>query len=341
MVNKIDARLRVLCLCIFFLVLEGRDVDDRAPLAPAHRPHRNSALPLAARRHHPYYYPPNNRVAAVATGYDRENSIYIDSGDEDGDDDDIVMLPGSSLTNGVAQAVPPPKPERSGNGYEIIDSDDEIEMLPGPPGPSSRPVAAPVPVPAPALAPPPAPQNGAHPILADADAPVAPEGMLVSAPIREVKLSPEQTFILARVRKGDSIFFTGSAGTGKSVLLREIIRACRSNPGPTPLVAVTASTGIAAVNVGGCTLHSWAGIGLGKEDKDSLVAKIIGVNPKAYKAEQAKRRELNEKLARGERLTGEEMEFLQSDPTATRKSPALERWRKVKTLIIDESECIL
>ncbi|KAH9919136.1 uncharacterized protein B0H18DRAFT_882181, partial [Fomitopsis serialis] len=31
-------------------------------------------------------------------------------------------------------------------------------------------------------------------------------------------------------------------------------------------VGVTAATGIASINIGGCTLHSWAGIGLGKGD---------------------------------------------------------------------------
>ena len=45
-------------------------------------------------------------------------------------------------------------------------------------------------------------------------------------------------------------------GTGKSVLLRAIIQALG---GPSPTVAVTASTGIAAVNIGGQTLHSFAG----------------------------------------------------------------------------------
>ncbi len=37
---------------------------------------------------------------------------------------------------------------------------------------------------------------------------------------------------------------------------------------------VTASTGIAAVNIDGSTLHSFAGIGLGQEDVGILLRKV-------------------------------------------------------------------
>lgn len=39
-------------------------------------------------------------------------------------------------------------------------------------------------------------------------------------------------------------------------------------------VAVTAPTGIAACNVGGVTIHSFGGIGLGNESAAHLVSKI-------------------------------------------------------------------
>ncbi|TRM65513.1 PIF1-like helicase-domain-containing protein [Schizophyllum amplum] len=85
-----------------------------------------------------------------------------------------------------------------------------------------------------------------------------------------VFLSGEQTQILKLVEEGNSIFYTGSAGTGKSVLLREIIKALkRKYSKVTDAVAITASTGIAACNIGGVTIHSFGGIGLGSE---SLVA---------------------------------------------------------------------
>ncbi|TBU64714.1 hypothetical protein BD310DRAFT_943719 [Dichomitus squalens] len=167
----------------------------------------------------------------------------------------------------------------------------------------------------------------------------APAGMLVAGPVHEVvELSPEQRYVLAKVQRGESVFFTGSAGTGKSVLLREIIRAKGGRPGK--YLGITASTGIASVNIGGCTLHSWAGIGLGKEDKDALVGKIYGIAKKAWKEDQNRRRELAVKESKGIPLTAEEIMFLRTSPEETRKSKIIDRWRNVRTLIIDESACL-
>ena len=68
------------------------------------------------------------------------------------------------------------------------------------------------------------------------------------------ELSEEQKRVYdMAVRDQKSLFFTGSAGTGKSVLLRAIIEKLKSVHGSR--VAVTASTGIAACNINGCTLH--------------------------------------------------------------------------------------
>ncbi|QBJ22506.1 AAA family ATPase [Kocuria marina subsp. indica] len=54
---------------------------------------------------------------------------------------------------------------------------------------------------------------------------------------------------LQRLHHGESVFLTGKAGTGKSTLIREFMAHTRRN------VVVVAPTGIAALNVGGYTIH--------------------------------------------------------------------------------------
>ncbi|KAF4123143.1 ATP-dependent DNA helicase PIF1 [Geosmithia morbida] len=97
-----------------------------------------------------------------------------------------------------------------------------------------------------------------------------------------ISLSPEQNMVRDLVvNQQKSVFFTGPAGTGKSVLMKAIIRDLKEKHARAPeRVAVTASTGLAACNIGGITLHSFAGIGLGKEPPNILVKKIRR-NPKA------------------------------------------------------------
>lgn len=95
-------------------------------------------------------------------------------------------------------------------------------------------------------------------------------------PYSPISLNDEQNKILNLVvDKKKSVFFTGSAGTGKSVLMRSIIEKLKKKHARDPeRLCVTASTGLAACNIGGQTLHSFAGIGLGKEDVPTLVKKI-------------------------------------------------------------------
>ncbi|GAA5948379.1 hypothetical protein JCM10213_004405, partial [Rhodosporidiobolus nylandii] len=93
---------------------------------------------------------------------------------------------------------------------------------------------------------------------------------------QKVILSPEQQMVLKLVVEDEkNVFFTGSAGTGKSVLLREIISSLkRKYRGSSDAVAVTASTGMAACNIGGTTIHSFAGIGIGTGTAEQLIASI-------------------------------------------------------------------
>lgn len=91
-----------------------------------------------------------------------------------------------------------------------------------------------------------------------------------------ISLSDEQRHVLDLVvEQKQSVFFTGPAGTGKSVLMRAIINDLKKKYSSDPeRVAVTASTGLAACNIGGITLHSFSGIGLGKEEAPVLIKKI-------------------------------------------------------------------
>lgn len=71
-------------------------------------------------------------------------------------------------------------------------------------------------------------------------------------------------------------------------------------------MAVTASTGIASVNIGGVTIHSWSGIGLGKDDVNKIFWKHKGFDKKQHGSGGG--------------------------------SQVLTRWRRAKTLVVDESQ---
>lgn len=84
------------------------------------------------------------------------------------------------------------------------------------------------------------------------------------------QLSTEQQEVVKSFANGDNIFVTGGAGCGKSFLLN-FLKNEYANKG----LAVTASTGIAAVNIGGSTIHSWSGIGLGNLPADKIIENLF------------------------------------------------------------------
>nr|XP_029710981.1 ATP-dependent DNA helicase PIF1 [Aedes albopictus] len=91
----------------------------------------------------------------------------------------------------------------------------------------------------------------------------APKKLYVPSPLTSTiepeVLNEQQRMILDACKAGRSVFFTGSAGTGKSFLLRKIISTL-----PPDGTVATASTGVAACLIGGTTLHAFAGIGSGE-----------------------------------------------------------------------------
>ena len=74
------------------------------------------------------------------------------------------------------------------------------------------------------------------------------------------KLSEKQEEAVDKAAQGDNVFLTGAAGTGKSMTLRHIVQLLVELHGESK-VLVTASTGVAARNSGGVTLHSALRVG--------------------------------------------------------------------------------
>ncbi len=87
-------------------------------------------------------------------------------------------------------------------------------------------------------------------------------------------LTSEQRRAYRLVDEGKSIFLTGPGGTGKSFLLKTMMEHLSERKGK--YVAVTAMTGCAALLLGrhAKTLHSWSGIGLGREPAPVLAVNI-------------------------------------------------------------------
>ncbi len=72
-----------------------------------------------------------------------------------------------------------------------------------------------------------------------------------------LELSSEQAHALEILESGENVFLTGGAGSGKSYLVRHFMQDL--NPKQFPILA---STGAAAVLLGGRTFHSFFGLGI-------------------------------------------------------------------------------
>lgn len=83
--------------------------------------------------------------------------------------------------------------------------------------------------------------------------------------------NPEQQYTLSLIEQGKNIFINSPAGTGKSALIKNYWQQNFKKK----VLGLTSTTGISALNIGGSTLHSFLGIGLGNEDVDQLYYKII------------------------------------------------------------------
>ncbi len=111
-------------------------------------------------------------------------------------------------------------------------------------------------------------------------------------------LSDEQLDVIKSFESGKNIFVTGGAGSGKSYLLSYLKRNYSSLG-----LEVTASTGIAAVNIGGVTIHSWSGIGLGNLPIEKIVENL----------NSAKFSRVRKKIRRARALAIDEISMISAD----------------------------
>jgi len=83
------------------------------------------------------------------------------------------------------------------------------------------------------------------------------------------QFSASQETALELFKSGKNVLVMGAAGTGKSRIIREMSRITKYRN-----LVVTATTGIAAYNIGGITLNSFMGIGTGTEPLAVLIQRI-------------------------------------------------------------------
>jgi ATP-dependent DNA helicase PIF1 len=71
---------------------------------------------------------------------------------------------------------------------------------------------------------------------------------------------------------GYNIFITGAGGVGKSAIIKLVSDYFKSL---NKKIGITSTTGISAILIGGSTLHSFLGIGLGNDSTESIITYIL------------------------------------------------------------------
>ena len=91
---------------------------------------------------------------------------------------------------------------------------------------------------------------------------------------REMNLSTEQELALQKYKEGKNIFLTGPGGSGKTELIRRMVKISQEQ---TKRLQVCALTGCAAIllQCKAKTIHSFAGIGLANGTVDEVIRKVI------------------------------------------------------------------
>ena len=105
---------------------------------------------------------------------------------------------------------------------------------------------------------------------------VPPDPDQTSAPVDTgPPLVPEQQHVVNLILSGRNVFYTGSAGCGKSTVLKAFVRQLQALG---KRVRIVAPTNLAALNVGGITTWSYAGwtVNSMKKDIDKLMQAAFG-----------------------------------------------------------------
>lgn len=87
----------------------------------------------------------------------------------------------------------------------------------------------------------------------------------------EFQLNVKQKEAFDHIVSGQSLLLTGPAGAGKSAVIKFFYQLKQDS---NQKIALTSMTGVSAVIIGGTTLHSYLGIGLGTNSTEKLVKKI-------------------------------------------------------------------
>jgi ATP-dependent DNA helicase PIF1 len=131
--------------------------------------------------------------------------------------------------------------------------------------------------------------------------------MLLS--LAQLQLSPDQIDALDLLHGRGNVFLTGRAGTGKSSVLRRYLAEVEQSSRPTE-IAVLASTGAAAVLVGGRTFHSFFGLGILEGGQQKTVERALK-NPR-----------LRQRLKATDQVVIDEVSMLSGETLATAEQVA-------------------